>query len=190
MRMKMNQKGTRSRALKNQKNTGSSPTEDDDDFRDVTDPYPDEPEDFVPPEEEEDYTEAYRRQNLNLSQIALEYYNKRNRTNYELVEPMDCSIFGPPLWTHLNFTAKLKSALDGDGNSSAKLFFVEFYHEPDRWIVNACRILNGPFGKPSNCDYCQLFNSYRVKHPTHGFHMKHFSEPYALRSRARGSTVG
>lgn len=65
------------------------------------------------------------------------------RTNYELVEPMDCSIFGPPLWTHLNFTAKLKSALDGDGNSSAKLFFVEFYHEPDRWVVNAYRILKG-----------------------------------------------
>ncbi|CAO2813290.1 unnamed protein product [Amaranthus hypochondriacus] len=186
MRMKMNQKGTRSRALKNQKNTGSSPTEDDD--RDVTDPYP--AEDFDPPQEdytEADYTEAYRRQNLNLSQIALEYYNKRNRTNYELVEPMDCSIFGPPLWTHLNFTAKLKSALDGDGNSSAKLFFVEFYHEPDRWVVNACRILKG---KPSHCDFCQLFKSYKVKHPTHGFSMKHFPAPYALRSRARGSTVG
>ncbi|CAO2813286.1 unnamed protein product [Amaranthus hypochondriacus] len=186
MRMKMNQKGTRSRALKNQKNTGSSPTKDDDDFRDVTDPYPDEPEDFVPPEE--DYTEAYRCQNLNLSQIALEYYNKRNRTNYELVEPMDCSIFAHfPIWMHLNFTAKLKSALNGDGNSSAKLFFVEFYHESGRWVVNACRILKG---KPSHCDFCQLVKPDTVKHPTHGFYMKHLSEPYALRSRARGSTVG
>ncbi|XP_021770028.1 uncharacterized protein LOC110734255 [Chenopodium quinoa] len=190
MRMKMNQKDTRSRALKNQKNTGSSPTEDDDDFRDVTDPYPGVPEDFVYPQK--DYTEAYRRQNLELSQIALEYYNKRHRTNYELVEPMDCSVFGPPMWMHLNFTAKLKSARDGDVNSSAKLFFVEFYHEPGRWVVNACRILKG---KSSHCDFCQLDESLdeslgTIKHPTHGFHMKHLSEPYALRSRARGSTVG
>ncbi|XP_021770030.1 uncharacterized protein LOC110734257 [Chenopodium quinoa] len=182
----MNQKDTRSRALKNQKNTGSSPTEDDDDFRDVTDPYPDVPEDYVYPEK--DYTEAYRRQNLEFSQIALEYYNKRHRTKYELVEPMDRAVFSHfPMWMHLNFTAKLKSALDGDGNSSAKLFFVEFFHQTGRWVVNACCILKG---KPSHCDFCQLVESDTVKHPTHGFRMKHLAEPYALRSRACGSTVG
>ncbi|XP_021768702.1 uncharacterized protein LOC110733005 [Chenopodium quinoa] len=79
-RMKMNQKDTGFRALKNQMNTGSSPIEDDDGgFRDVTDPYSGVPEDYVYPQE--DYTEAYRRQNLEFSQIALEYYNK---TSYQL----------------------------------------------------------------------------------------------------------
>lgn len=49
-----------------------------------------------------------------------------------------------PIWMHLNFTAKPKSAPnDGDGNSSTKLFFGELFHVPGHWVVNKCLILKG-----------------------------------------------
>lgn len=43
-------------------------------------------------------------------------------------------------------------------------------------------------GKSGHCDFCEVDDP--IKHPTRGFRMQKKFEPYALRSRARGYTVG
>ncbi|RAL42725.1 hypothetical protein DM860_009232 [Cuscuta australis] len=127
--------------------------------------------------------EDVQHQHTKSAMIALAYYNKKNHTNYKLVEALwsNAKLYNG-LWIHCNFKAKpdIPSKRGEDANVSSKLFFAELYQsEPFVWKTSACRVLNGSKTK-SGCLMCK-----RGIHPTHGFRNGLYEyKPRTLRSRS------
>ncbi|KAL6508300.1 hypothetical protein OROHE_021842 [Orobanche hederae] len=67
-----------------------------------------------------EFDESYLSQTIEVSERALEHYNKKHHTNYELVEALRSNgILHGGIWFHCNFKAKDKSVSE----SPIKLFF-------------------------------------------------------------------
>ncbi|CAH9113005.1 unnamed protein product [Cuscuta epithymum] len=124
------------------------------------------------------------------AKMALEYYNKKNRKRYELVEAGCSSGFlAPGICFHSNFKARPCRNTCGDGNekTSTELFFAEIQFDSKlrRNIVNACRIIRGK--TTAGCQFCHN----DIAHPTHGFRKGlHRYEPRALRSNCSSLVDG
>ncbi|KAL6533333.1 hypothetical protein OROMI_027445 [Orobanche minor] len=89
-----------------------------------------------------EFDESYLSQTIEVSERALEHYNKKHHTNYELVEALRSNgILHGGIWFHCNFKAKDKSVSE----LPIKLFFAELKVVkalPSKFEVTACRILD------------------------------------------------
>ncbi|VFQ62851.1 unnamed protein product [Cuscuta campestris] len=95
--------------------------------------------------------------------LALDYYNKKHRTDYKLVDALPlCELVGFNFMIHLNFMARQ------EGDVSNTLFFAELETCKRGWVVTACRKLQG-CKTTAGCYICTNRWGKRVIHPTSGF---------------------
>ncbi|KAK9665321.1 hypothetical protein RND81_14G104700 [Saponaria officinalis] len=141
------------------------------------------PESPRPTMEEMDHS-----QTIEAAKVALEYYNKKHHTHYELTKPVlsNGSLWNGGLWIHANFTAFDSS----NGDSDAKLFFAElkvsrkFGVRKD--VVTACRPFNGS-KRTTSCEMCEGGD---IVHPTSRFRQGLYeTKPRDLRPRRNGRAV-
>ncbi|XP_074289851.1 uncharacterized protein LOC141615363 [Silene latifolia] len=123
-------------------------------------------------------------QTIETAKVALEYYNKKHHTHYELAEPVvsNGSLWSGGLWIHANFKA-FDLSKKSHGDSSTKLFFAELKvcrkSGVPKDVVTACRPLNG--AKRTTC--CEMCGG-SIFHPTGRFRQGLYAaKPGDLRPR-------
>lgn len=95
--------------------------------------------------------------------LALDYYNKKHRTHYKLLDALPFyKLIGFNFMIHLNFIARK------EGDVSNTLFFAELEICKCGWVVTACRKLHG-CKTTAGCHICKNRWGKRVIHPTSGF---------------------
>ncbi|KAK9742399.1 hypothetical protein RND81_03G169700 [Saponaria officinalis] len=143
----------------------------------------------------EEVAERTRSQTLKTAGAALAYYNRKNHTNYELVDPVmsNGALWGEGIWYHSNFTAKPSSGSfkEAEEDSSTELFFAEMTvaesesESGQEYSVTVCRPINGARGTV----HCKMCGG-RVLHPTRGFRQGLYeSKARDLRPRKNGKVL-
>ncbi|KAL9230170.1 hypothetical protein vseg_005557 [Gypsophila vaccaria] len=126
----------------------------------------------------EEMQEILSSQNLSTAKSALEHYNAKRRTKYELVDPVDSNGFLGigGVWYHCNFRAS-------QGSDESVLFFAELKVVADgsggtKNAVRVCRPLTGAKTR-TGCKKCG-----KMLHPIRGF-QEGLYEPSSLVLRSR-----
>ncbi|KAK9675854.1 hypothetical protein RND81_11G036100 [Saponaria officinalis] len=101
-----------------------------------------------------EYRVLLRLRDINCANAAVEFYNKKHGTDYEIVETLGSylEIFNGLLY-HCNFRAQRKSVI----NSSPELFFAELLNKLDARSVKLCVIMDIPdpsHSLPRGCRIC------------------------------------
>ncbi|XP_074287256.1 uncharacterized protein LOC141612393 [Silene latifolia] len=127
-------------------------------------------------------------QTIRSAKLALQYYNSKHNTHYELKEPLlsNGSLWRGGLWIHANFRASESSK---KSHKSTTLFFAEltvagFKSGVAKYSVTACRPLNGSEKTP--CEMCDG----EIVHPTGRFRQGLYeTKPRDLRPRRNGRAI-